>query len=61
LPTSPPKTKLPQTEQELRTESLPFAALDVNFRVGPLKRTALLAKPMKGTKAGPDAFWQSAQ
>jgi hypothetical protein len=35
--------------------------LDANFRVRPLKRTALLAKPMKGTKAEPDAFWQSPQ
>jgi hypothetical protein len=61
LPTSPPKTRLPQTGQELRTASLPLAALVVNFRVGPLKRTALLANPMKGMKPEPDAFWQSVQ
>jgi hypothetical protein len=45
----------------LRTASPPFAAFEVNFRVDPLKRIALLAKPMNGTKPDPETFWQSAQ
>jgi hypothetical protein len=61
LPTSPPKTRLPQTGQELRSASPPFAAFEVNFRVEPLKRIARFAKPMYGTKPDPQAFWQSAQ
>jgi hypothetical protein len=35
--------------------------LDVNIRVSPLNRTALLANPMKGMKPEPDALRQSAQ
>jgi len=61
LPTSPPNTRLPQTGQKLRTASPPVAAFERNCRVSPLKRTALLAKPMKGMKPEPEAFRQSAQ
>jgi hypothetical protein len=61
LPTTPPNTKLPQTGQELRTASPPFAAFVVYGSVRPLKRTALLAKPMNGINPEPDAFWQSVQ
>src|SRR5262249_49011076 len=61
LPTTPPTTKLPHTGQELRTASPPFAAFVVYCSVRPLKRTALLAKPMNGINAEPDAFWQLVQ
>ena len=46
LPTIPPNTRLPQMGQELRTASPPLAALELNVRVAPLKRTAPLANPM---------------
>src|ERR1700687_1780707 len=49
-----------QAGQELRTASPPFAALETNFRVSPLKRTALGANPMKGMKPEPEALRQSA-
>jgi hypothetical protein len=52
---------LPQTGHELRTASLPFTAFVAYFRVRPLKRTALLAKPINGVNPEPDAFWQSEQ
>jgi hypothetical protein len=57
----PPNTRPPQTRHELRTASLPFAAFVAYCRVRPLKRTALLAKPMNGINPEPDAFWQSEQ
>src|ERR1700721_830497 len=61
LPPSPPNTSPPQTGQELRTASLPFAAFEMNCRVWPLKRTALLGNPMKGMNPEPEALRQSAQ
>jgi hypothetical protein len=61
LPTSPPKTKLPQTGQKLRAASVPLADFDLNIRVWPLKRTALLGNPIKGTKPEPEALRQSPQ
>jgi hypothetical protein len=61
LPRSPPKTRLLQMGQELRTASPPLDAFDVKGLAAPVMRSALLAKPMKGMKPEPDDFWQSVQ
>ncbi len=60
-PTWPPKTRPPQTAQELRTAILPLADGDRCCNVAPLMVSAELAKPMNGMKPDPDAFLQSAQ
>jgi hypothetical protein len=40
---------------------LPFAAVEANVKVLPVKRTASAAKPMKGMKPEPEALRQSSQ
>ena len=60
-PSTPPNTRLLQMGQELRVATPPLEAGETKGRDGPLNRKALAEKLMKGMKAEPDAFWQSAQ